>query len=496
MLLWMTYAVLVGGLTALGALAVDRAARLARIPTRWVWAAGVALAIGLAMRTPPIEIEVTGPTTGYALRETEVFPAGPARWIGIESPRFEQLTQWLDVTRLMRAVGASSIRRVGDGYVVAGWISLGAILGIVFAGVHVRLRRARARWPRAILHGVAVRVSPRVGPAAIGLARPEVVVPRWLLARSDAEQRMAITHEAEHVRAGDGQLLAVACVALILFPWNPALWLIVSRLRLAIEVDCDRRVLRRGASPHAYGSLLVAVAELATPLRPSALALADDSSHLRTRILAMDTHRPSFTSARAGLAALVGALALLAACEAKEPTAADVDALNVASAEKAARKIGALAQVDTGVAYTVDGATVTASQARSIDAADIAKMDIRKGPNARDEVRINTKRGVRMVTLRADSDVVVHENAIPAGEGRGGRGSDGMMRRTGTMGTWPTDTAIVWFINGVRSNYAAVSTIDRGMIESIEVIKGPAAAAEYQTPLGKSVIAVRTKAGR
>ena len=48
MLMWMAYALLVGGLTALAAFAVDRACRLARIPTRWVWAAAIALAIGLA----------------------------------------------------------------------------------------------------------------------------------------------------------------------------------------------------------------------------------------------------------------------------------------------------------------------------------------------------------------------------------------------------------------------------------------------------------------
>ena len=140
----------------------------------------------------------------------------------------------------------------------------------------------------------------------------------------------------------------------------------VSRLRLAIEVDCDRRVLREGASPSAYGSLLVSVAELASPLRPSALALADDSSHLKTRILAMDAHLPKFGRTRAGLAALIGAIAVLAACEAKEPTAADVDAMTGASAVKAAHQMGVLRAADTGVAYVVDSVRVSPETARRL----------------------------------------------------------------------------------------------------------------------------------
>lgn len=40
-------------------------------------------------------------------------------------------------------------------------------------------------------------------------------------------------------------------------PWNPALWWIVRRLRLAIETDCDRRVLHAGTDVHAYGVLLL-----------------------------------------------------------------------------------------------------------------------------------------------------------------------------------------------------------------------------------------------
>ncbi len=304
MLMWMAYAMFVGALTALAALAVDRASRLARIPTRWVWAAAIVFAIGLAMRGPEVDGSFSVPTFGFASSDAaeSVSPAN-GDWFTVARWRLAENARWLDVARVLRSTGGTTIGRVDDTYMIAGWIALSALLAIAFVVVHARLDRARSRWPRAELHGTAVRLSTHVGPAAIGLLRSEIVVPTWLLARSNAEQRMALAHESSHRRARDPQLLGAAWVALILFPWNPALWLMVSRLRLAIEVDCDRRVLRGGASPSAYGSLLVAVAELASPLRPSALALADDSSHLKTRILAMDAHLPKFGRTRAGLAA-------------------------------------------------------------------------------------------------------------------------------------------------------------------------------------------------
>jgi bla regulator protein BlaR1 len=475
MLMWMAYALLVGGLTSLAAFAVDRACRLARIPTRWVWAAAITLAIGLSMRPPEVDLPYAGPSFGYASSDqAHHVPAAAGDWFAAARWRLAQDARALDVARLLRLSSVSTIGRSGDRYLIVAWIALSAVLALAFAIVHVRLRLARSRWPRAELHGAAVRVSARVGPAAIGLLRSEIVVPTWLLARSNAEQQMAIAHESSHKSARDPQLLGGAWIALILFPWNPALWLMVSRLRLAIEVDCDRRVLRRGASPNAYGSLLVAVAELASPLRPSALALADDSSHLRTRILAMDAHLPKFGRIRAGLATLIGAVAVLAACEAKEPTAADVDAMTAASAEKAAHQIGVLGAADTGVVYVVDSVRVSPETARRLGSGEILTMKVRREANATPEVDITTQHpGMRRLRPPGDTDVM-----------------QGFSLRAGA------DTAIAWFLNGVRVDYASeIRRLDRNSIEAVDVLKGPAAEGEYRTLPGQTVIAIRTKGG-
>ena len=486
MTLWMIYAVLVAGLVALGALAIERALRVARLPARSVWTAAIPLSIGLAMRTPPAPYEFPQATFGSASFVRDTTALGDANgWRAQFTARVERAVAWLDVSRSARILGASAVARVDDRLVVGTWLTLTTRFALLFFAVHTRFVAARRRWPRADLHGATVHISAHVGPAAIGVMRPRIVVPRWLLARPESDQRLALAHESEHLRARDPQLLAAACLAVVLFPWNLALWFVVARLRLAIEVDCDRRVLRRGAPAAAYGSLLVSVAELATPLRPSALALADDSSHLKTRILAMDTHSPRLGRTRATLAALAGIVAVLAACEAKTPTAADIDRLSGASAESAARTLGVLRPLDTAVAYKVDGASVTAEEARGVPAWKIAQVAIGRDSSNERSVLITTKAKALARTQPAgDSDVVeaagtravaVHGGTVPQPT------------------RWESDTAIVWYLNDVRTDNSVLRTLNRDDIESIEVVKGPAAAQAYNVPLGKAVVAIKTK---
>lgn len=483
MTLWMIYAILVAALVAVGALAGERALRIARLPARWIWAAAIPLSIGLTMRAPLPEASPT-----FALAVTPSPPSIEQRdapaWRTVLGARIERAAEWLDVSRSARTLGASAVARVDDRFAVAVWLALTTGFGLIFFGVHTRFVAARRRWPRADLHGETVHISSHVGPAAIGVVNPGIVVPQWLLSRPESDQRLALAHESEHLRARDPQLLAAACLAVVLFPWNPALWFVVARLRLAIEVDCDRRVLRRGAPAAAYGSLLVSVAELATPLRPSALALADDSSNLKTRILAMDTHSLRLGRTRATLATLAGVVAVLAACEAKTPTAADINRLSGASAESAAHRLGFLRPVDTAVAYKVDGVSVSAEEARAIPADDIGHMAIAKASGGQSTVEITRKAMFKRKRPAADSTLadVVGASAVAA---HGGVAKE--------QGKWPTDTAIVWFLNGARADASVIQTLDRSQIDAIDVLKGPAAEQEFGVVAGKSVVSIRTK---
>ncbi len=165
---------------------------------------------------------------------------------------------------------------------------------------------------------------------------------------------------------------------------------------------------------------------------------------------------------------------MLAACEAKEPTAADVDAMTGASAVKAAQEIGVLRAADTGVAYVVDSVRVSPETARRIGSGEILTMKVRRDRNATPEVDITTKRpGTDIFRVRPDTDVM-----------------QGFARRA------QGDTAIAWFLNGVRVDYASeIRRLDRNSIETVDVLKGPAAEAEYRTLPGQKVIAIRTKGG-
>ena len=205
---------------------------------------------------------------------------------------------------------------------VAAWGVGSAVLLALFVAVNVRLARARRRWPSSQTCGTAVRVAPDSGPAVLGLLRAEIVVPRSLLERSAEEQRLILAHEREHLRARDHLLLAGAWLVAIALPWHPAVWVLLGRLRLAIELDCDARVLRGGESPKSYGALLIDVAAHHGGIRIGALALADGPSHLERRILAMNAPRKRHALAYGALLCGRRALLVLAACEAKIPTSA------------------------------------------------------------------------------------------------------------------------------------------------------------------------------
>jgi hypothetical protein len=101
-----------------------------------------------------------------------------------------------------------------------------------------------------------------------------------------------LAHEREHVRARDAQCLSVAMLAAVLLPWNAALWFIVRRLRLAMELDCDERVLRAHGDRGEYGALLLTVCARRRREMPFALALAERPSMLERRIRAMTAITP------------------------------------------------------------------------------------------------------------------------------------------------------------------------------------------------------------
>ena len=329
---WLVYALVTGTLIAVGASALDGLARARRWPTRWIWA--------LAMLGMLVVV------SSIAFVRNDAGPAGlvetmPSAGGAVDA---SQPSAIVSILRDVRAIVESTLIAIVSS--AARWLPValtgaGGVLWLVgviaalatLTFVHLRLRRARRSWPSAVLHGRRVRVAPTEGPAVVGVVRPEIVVPRWLLARDAEEQRLVLAHEDEHVRARDHLLLGGACIAVALMPWHPAAWWALTRLRLAIELDCDARVLRRGVPARSYGEMLIDLAGQCSGFRVGATALADKTSHLERRLLAMKPITKRFALVRGGALCAAAVLSLAAACEARVPTSAEIQSMDVAGAE-------------------------------------------------------------------------------------------------------------------------------------------------------------------
>jgi TonB family protein len=231
---WVIYCVVIAGVLGAGAVAWERAARWSQRPARWGWLAALAGAVTLpwVLRLVPDRGWEAVPGAASALRleplSLTAGAASPAVWSAADVG----LLLWL----------AASV-------VMLGWVAL----------MVTRLVRASRRWRVEQLDGGPVLMTGTVGPAAVGVRRGVVVLPSWVMELDRELRAMLVRHERSHVDAGDPRLLLAAFVLLAAMPWNPVAWLLVLRLRNAIELDCDARVLSAGADPARYGSLLLEV---------------------------------------------------------------------------------------------------------------------------------------------------------------------------------------------------------------------------------------------
>jgi beta-lactamase regulating signal transducer with metallopeptidase domain len=148
------------------------------------------------------------------------------------------------------------------------WLTISGLLllwGLVSAWQVSRVvrlsREQRNADGMAMIDGVPVVVTDVMGPATVGFWHSRVLLPRWVLALPGEERQYVVRHEEEHRRAHDGRLLFVMSLPLLLMPWNLAMWWQIRRLCLAVEMDCDNRVVNRLGNATAYGELLLKVAQ-------------------------------------------------------------------------------------------------------------------------------------------------------------------------------------------------------------------------------------------
>jgi len=212
-----------------------------------------------------------------------------------------------------------------DSVVAAAWILGSAVLALALVGAYRRLIADRPRWGHATIDGQAVRLSGDVGPAVVGVARTEVVLPRWVLEAGTGSRRLILLHEIEHLRAGDARLLFAGLVVAVAMPWNVFAWMQLRRLRLAVEYDCDERVLRRGVPVREYATLLFDASRDALKPHGLATAFVQFDSQLGRRIRKMTEKRQTPRYLPATVAGCAAAALVFVACQAPTPTEATFD---------------------------------------------------------------------------------------------------------------------------------------------------------------------------
>jgi bla regulator protein BlaR1 len=317
MLAWMLYVIMVTLVLSVGAFVAERAARLGRGRSRWIWLTAIVASLALPTVISSVSIElpsIVGPAVAQkmvVLRDATSQALSPVMWISgsAAEPRgwhaFDEL-----LTTCWRAASAAMM------------------LALIASGTHLLMRTRR--WRTDTLAGARVYVTEGVGPAVVGLLRPRIVIPTWVTMALPRQQAAVIAHEQSHLDARDPQLFTLALALLVFMPWNLPLWWQLRRLRHAIEVDCDARVLQGGIDPTHYGETLISVGERQSAYVGAVAAMSESRSFLEERIRIMISKPVKWR--RGGVAALA-AISLAITAIAAQVSPPNVEAVEAAETQ-------------------------------------------------------------------------------------------------------------------------------------------------------------------
>lgn len=356
----MLYAVAVGLPIFLAAVVSSAFLRRHGRAERGVWLAALILAL-----TVPV-IALTRPAEGPSAAPVSA-PVVETGLIGLPAALAVPEATVVTVPVASAAVGLDEI-------LIGLWLFASLVLVLRWAVAATQLARLTRSCPVEAVDGVRVSLTSNLGPAVAGWVRPRILVPAWLMSIPQPQRSLVLLHEEEHVRARDPLLILVSRVARILTPWNPLVWILSSRLLRAVELDCDRRVLRRRPDVEAYGTTLLTVSARDPGTLLSAAAFAEAEAPLRRRILAMTTP-PSTVSVLGLVTALVlGILLLLGVFEVPIPTmrpveeAASADVVGRAWTGETAETVRALEASLSAQAEALARQEVTAGRVANLEA--------------------------------------------------------------------------------------------------------------------------------
>lgn len=267
MAMWMLYALAPGLALSCAAVLAEQGARQRRWAGRWIWLAAMLASILLPALGPAVPAFAPFRLSTIAPSVATFAPPVNETWVAVAPAQGPTLARVL-------------------------WAALSIAMLIGVLGSAALLRHRARRWRRAVIDGSETYVAPSAGPAVFGWWRPRIVLPAWLADVPTHARALAIAHEQSHLDARDPQLLGFALLLLAIMPWNPALWWQCRRLRHAIEVDCDARVLRRGHDVVDYGEALLALG-LRRSQRHGLMAASDSSQTLLERRIRIMSSQPN-----------------------------------------------------------------------------------------------------------------------------------------------------------------------------------------------------------
>jgi hypothetical protein len=303
-MLCILYVNFVGTLLGIVGLLVERALPAA-FPRRWLWLVVIATSITLPgyyryHHTWAVDValkqQAVHPTLGNTIATAPLALSDPGWWAHTESYD-------TSINQMWHIASAALI--------IWGLVNLFWVLLVV-----TRARREQGKPGKpGIIDGVPVVVTDSIGPATVGLLRSRVLVPRWVLTLPGLQRQYVLRHEEEHRRAHDPRLLFAMSLPLILMPWNLAFWWQLWRLSLAVETDCDNRVVAALGDAAGYGELLFKVAQAANRgprLQPAFLGGKGMLERRLTKLMAPAPrqHFQRFLAAAAACALLVLALSM------------------------------------------------------------------------------------------------------------------------------------------------------------------------------------------
>lgn len=289
----MIYCTAISSLITAGGLALERVAGWRGWQRRSIWA----LALGVAIVIPGVRTISSNDTpTSLPYANKTTLTSAPAADTRAVRPGYS-------ISHVPQRVVVSD-KTLGLAWAVT---SLSLILFYLLGAA--RLWWNSRRWQPSNIDGLRVWVTDALGPAVYGLFRPRILLPQWILDGPAKSRALVLDHEQEHIIARDNWLLLLGLMVVAAAPWNIPLWWQFRRLRFAIEVDCDSRMMARGADPEMYGRALLRIAEQRSRIPAGAIGLTEPASQLLRRVRIMTASRP-----RRSLWVVCGVLSSSLAC--------------------------------------------------------------------------------------------------------------------------------------------------------------------------------------